>query len=146
MFADTPSPNMYSYSALHNCISSLSIVTTLIAAQLYNASLNGKDRDVLDLLARGVDPDHSYYSRMHSGFTPLMGACYSNHPLMAEHLLKWGARTDVRTVNNNTALHWACALKAGDCVGLLLAHNSPTGEPAGCVRMAATMLADNHLL
>ena len=61
-----------------------------------------------------------------------MGACANNHLLTAEHLLKWGAALDVRNVNNWTALHCACDKNAADCVRLLLAHNSPTGEP-GCV-------------
>ena len=61
-----------------------------------------------------------------------MMSCAYNHPLTAEHLLKWGAALDARDVSNRTALHWACARNAVDCVRLLLAHNSPTGEP-GCV-------------
>ena len=61
-----------------------------------------------------------------------MWACDFNYPLTAEHLLKWGAALDARDEGNNTALHYACANNAADCVRLLLAHNSPTGEP-GCV-------------
>ena len=61
-----------------------------------------------------------------------MVACYYNYPLTAEHLLKWGAALDARDESNSTALHYACDNNAADCVRLLLAHNSPTGEP-GCV-------------
>ena len=61
-----------------------------------------------------------------------MRACWYNHPLTAEHLLKWGAALDARDEENWTALHYACVNNAADCVRLLLAHNSPTGEP-GCV-------------
>ena len=65
----------------------------------------------------------------------MMQACINKHPLTAEHLLKWGARTDTRNVFNKTALHYVCDSNAADSVKLLLAHNSPTGEP-GCVAVS----------
>ena len=103
-----------------------------LAYQLYNASIAGQDSRVLDLLTRGAPTDSDWYTRERSGLTPLMQACARNHLLTAEHLLKWGAAQDTRNENNNTALNFACACNATDCVRLLLAHNSPTGEP-GCV-------------
>ena len=103
-----------------------------LAEQLYWASVSGQDSHVLDLLTRGAPTDSDWYTRERSGLTPLMEACESNHPLTAEHLLKWGAAVDARDKNNNTALHYAYVNNAADCVRLLLAHNSPTGEP-GCV-------------
>ena len=97
----------------------------------------GQDSDVLDLLTRGAPTDNSdWYTRVLSGQTPLMVACRFNDPLTAEHLLKWGAALDARDVNNNTALHYACDGNAADCVRLLLAHNSPTGEPGVCVAVS----------
>ena len=87
---------------------------------------------MLDLLARGADPNNDYYNREHSGLTPLMRACQFNQPLTAEHLLKWGAVVDKRNESNNTALHYACYHNCMGCVRVLMAHNSPTGEP-GCV-------------
>ena len=120
-----------------------------LAAQLWGASQWGRDSEVLDLLARGAPTDSDYYTRVRSGGTPLIAACYNNRPLTAEHLLKWGAKVEARDERNYTALHYACALNAPDCVRLLLAHNSPTGEP-GCVcsyvhRLAA-MLGDCQLV
>ena len=65
-----------------------------------------------------------------------MRACYSNQPLTAEQLLKWGARVELRDGNNWTALHYACAGKSMPCVKLLMSHNSPTGEPSVCVAVS----------
>ena len=103
-----------------------------LAEQLYIASMQGQDSRVLDLLTSGVPTDGDWYTRKRSGRTPLMMACYHNHLLTAEHLLKWGAALDARNEDNWTALHYACVNYYADCVRLLLAHNSPTGEP-GCV-------------
>ena len=64
-----------------------------------------------------------------------MAACLTNQPLTAEHLLKWGAVVDMRSVDNDTALHYACWKNSMDCVRVLMDHNSPTGEP-GCVCVA----------
>ena len=103
-----------------------------LARQLYYASADGQGSRVLDLLTRGAPTDGDWYTRVVNGQTPLMRACVNNHPHTAEHLLKWGAAVDARNEYNYTALHYACANNAADCVRLLLAHNSLTGEP-GCV-------------
>ena len=104
-----------------------------LAEQLYNASISSDSDTVLGLLRRGADPNSDWYERENSGYTPLMVACYYNRPLIARHLVQWGARTDTRTVDTNrTALHYACREKSIECVRVLLAHHSPTGEP-GCV-------------
>ena len=95
---------------------------------------------MLALLARGADPNKLTY-----GYTPLIGACWSNHPLTAEHLLKWGAVVDKRSESNYTALHYACYYNRMDCVRVLMDHNSPTGEPGcvcSCVHSLAAMLGD----
>ena len=76
-----------------------------------------------------MDPDSNFYTREHYGETPLMMACWYNHPLIAEHLLNWGAQVDAKTVSNSTALHYACLYNSAECVKVLLAHNSSTGEP-----------------
>ena len=105
-----------------------------LAEQLYHASEHGVDTLVLELLARGADPNHNeFYNRVHFGFTPLIVACQYNHPLTAEHLLRWGAAVDKRTtVSKNTAFHFACYHNRMECVRVLMTHNSPTGE-LGCV-------------
>ena len=104
----------------------------VLADQLYWAIYLGKDSVVPGLLARGAPTDSDWYYRERSGWTPLMMACVYNRPLTAGHLLKWGASMDARDKYNETALHLACTNNNTDCVRLLLAHNSPTGEP-GCV-------------
>ena len=65
-----------------------------------------------------------------------MRACYYNHPLTAEQLLKWGARVELRDGYNWTALHDACDGNSMPCVRLLMSHNSPTGEPSVCVAVS----------
>ena len=79
-----------------------------------------------------------------------MQACRSNQPLTAEHLLKWGAVVDKRSVvDNRTALHFACYNNYMDCVRVLMAHNSPTGEPGcvcSCAHSLAAMLGDCELV
>ena len=71
-----------------------------LAKQLLDASYNGRDSEVLDLLRSGVDPNYRRIGLR----TPLMWACSVDLPLTAELLLKWGARVgDVRGENNWTA-------------------------------------------
>ena len=98
------------------------------AEQLYTASANGQDSEVLDLLGRGVDPDSDYFTRVQGGWTPLMMACYYNNSFTAECLLKWGAKVVARSDLNFTPLHWACFKNSIDCVQVLMDHNSPMGE------------------
>ena len=80
-------------------------------------------------MERGVDPNSDWYSRENKGLTPLIWACSNNHPITAKYLLQWGARVDTRDEGNWIALHHACYFNNIDCVKVLLAHNSPTGEP-----------------
>ena len=99
-----------------------------LSEQLWQASKDGCDNEVLRLLQRGAPPDSEYYQRAHEGQSPLHVSCYYNHPLSAEYLLKWGA--SVTTINKwgSTPLHAASSDHSMDCVILLLEHNSPTGE------------------
>ncbi len=105
-----------------------------LAKQLYLASCDGRDQEVLELLQRGVPPNNSdYYTREHDGHTPLHGACHNNHLRCAELLIKFGAINIVAATDNNgwTPLHWACLKSSEDTAQLLLEHHYPTGEP-GC--------------
>ena len=103
-----------------------------LAKQLYSASRNGRDQEVLELLQRGAPPNNSdYYTREHDGYTPLHWACANNYLRTAKLLLKFGA---IVAATNNvgwTPLHWACANKSKDTAKLLLEHHCPTGEPIG---------------
>ncbi len=103
-----------------------------LAKQLYRASGDGRDQEVLELLQRGVPPNNSdYYTREHRGYTPLHMACYYNHLRSAELLIKFGA---ILAATNNagwTPLHWACFNNSEATAQLLLEHHCPTGEP-GC--------------
>ena len=94
-------------------------------AQLNNASWDGRDTEVIDLLRKGADPNYYY---------PLHWACHRNHPHTAVTLIQWGA--DVRRRDDDvygwTPLHYACDNNCMACVKVCLEHHSPTGEP-GCV-------------
>ncbi len=47
-----------------------------LAKQLYWASSDGRDQEVLELLQRGAPPNNSdYYTREQYGYTPLHRAC-----------------------------------------------------------------------
>ncbi len=101
------------------------------ASQLYWASVGGHDQGVLELLQRGAPPNNSdYYTREHSGWTPLHMACYNNNLHSAELLIKFGAIVTATDNIGNTPLHRACVLNSKATAKLLLEHHCPTGEPA----------------
>ena len=92
-----------------------------LAGQLYSASYDGQDEQVLDLVKRGTDPN--YYCTVHA-------ASSYNHSHCIELLIQWGFDLGKRDdVNGRTALHEACANNHMASVRLLLEHHSPTGEP-----------------
>ncbi len=120
-----------------------------LAKQLYWASWNGPDREVLKLLQRGAPPNSDYYTREQHGYTPLHMACVDKYLRSAELLIKFGAIVTATTkylcsaellikfgaivaatTNNGwTPLHWACAYNSKATAKLLLEHHCPTGEP-----------------
>ena len=103
-----------------------------LAEQLYLASEDGRDQEVLELLERGAPPNNSdYYTREHYGYTPLHIACRNNHPHSAELLIKYGAIVAATDYYNFTPLHSACFNNSKTCAELLLKHGFPKGEP-GC--------------
>ncbi len=102
-----------------------------LAKQLYWASRDGRDQEVLELLQRGAPPNSDYYTREHNGHTPLHRACINNNLRSAELLIKFGAIVAATTNNGYTPLHCACAYNRKDIAKLLLEHHCPTGEP-GC--------------
>ncbi len=103
-----------------------------LAEQLYLASWNGRDQEVLELLQRGAPPNNSnYYTREHNGNTPLHMACVYNHLCCAELLIKFGAIVAATDNTGWTPLHSACYNNRKDIAKLLLEHHCPTGEP-GC--------------
>ena len=101
-----------------------------LAYQLYLASANGQDGEVLDLLQRGAPPNSDYYSKALEckGRSPLHWACYRKHSLNTEYLIKWGARLCDTDSSGYTPLHWACAVNSMDCVRVLMRNYSPIGE------------------
>ncbi len=103
-----------------------------LAEKLYQASDDGRDQEVLELLQRGVPPNNSdYYTRVHYGCTPLHRACANNHLRSAELLIKFGAILAATDKDGWTPLHWACLHNRKATAKLLLEHHCPTGEP-GC--------------
>ena len=109
--------------------------------QLFSASIDGRDQEVLDLLHRGAHPDTHL---------ALHWACFTNHPRCAELLIKWGASlSHTDDVYGQSPLYYACEGNSMDCVRLLMSHNSPTGEPGcvcSCVQSLAAMLGDCQLV
>ncbi len=112
-----------------------------IAEQLYWASYNCHDQEVLELLQRGARPNSDYYTREQGGWTPLHKACTYNHLRSAELLIKFGAIVAATDNDGYTPLYWACLLNSKATAKLLLEHHCPTGEPAWalsrCVAVAA---------
>ena len=95
-----------------------------LAEQLWLASHDGRHSEVLDLLQRGAPPDSEYYNKKPEGMSPLYAACWKNHPLSAEYLLKWGANVSSTNQNGTTPLVVASINHRTDCVKLLLDHHS----------------------
>ncbi len=103
-----------------------------LAKQLYQASIDGRDQEVLELLQRGVPPGNSdYYTRERGGYTALHMTCTYNHLRSTELLIKFGAIVAATTNVGWTPLHSACAYNRKDIAKLLLEHHHPTGE-SGC--------------
>ncbi len=102
-----------------------------LAKQLYLASRDGRDQDVLELLQRGAPPNSDYYTREQHGDTPLHLACVKNNLRSAELLIKFGAIVAATNIYDWTPLHKACFYNSEATAKLLLEHYCPTGEP-GC--------------
>ena len=109
----------------------LSPHSDLLARQLYHAC-GGSSYNITNArrcLDKGVDPNHSLYSRVYSGYTPLHFACRWNNPEAVKLLLERG--TDVEAIGRrtgHTALHYACDRGSLECVQPLLDHLSDPGE------------------
>ncbi len=102
-----------------------------LAKQLWWASRDGRDQEVLELLQGGAPPNNSdYYTEQH-GYTPLHMACANNCLRSAELLIKFGAIVTAADNYGWTPLHWACTYNNEDTATLLLEHHCPAGEP-GC--------------
>ena len=99
-----------------------------LAKQLYQASRDGRDQEVLELLQRGAPPNSDYYTREE---TPLHRACANNNLRNAELLIKFGAIVAATNNFGSTPLHDACFYNKTATAKLLLEHHCPTGEP-GC--------------
>ncbi len=106
-----------------------------LAKQLYYASLDGCDQEVLELLQGGVLPNSDYCTRKNNGRTPLHIACAYSHLHSAEVLIKFGAIVAATDNDGSTPLHWACSYNKKDSAKLLLEHHCPTGEPAWVVQV-----------
>ena len=114
------------------CISYLPFSSDHLAQQLYEASRNGHDQEVLELLQKGAPLNNSDYYTEQGGWTPLHWACACNHLCSAELLIKFGAIVTATTADYGwTPLHLTCAYNKKDTAKLLLEHHCPTGEP-GC--------------
>ncbi len=102
-----------------------------LAEQLYKASWNGCNREVLELLQRGAPPNSDYYTTVHGGLTPLHKACVDNYLRSAELLIKFGAIVAATDDYGQTPLYLACLYNCKATAELLLEQHCPTGEP-GC--------------
>ena len=135
MYFNDPSTYYYTTNQLlTNC--TFSPHSDNLDYQLSNASRDGRDQEVLDLLHRGAHPDT--YPTLHY-------ACRWNHPHSAELLIKWGASLSRTGGGGQSPLYAACGSNSMECVRLLMSHNSPTGEPGcvcSCVQSLAATLGD----
>ena len=103
-----------------------------LTKQLYYASRDGRDQEVLELLQRGAPPNNSdHYTTVQYGYTPLHSACVGNYLRSAELLIKFGAIVAATNNDGWTPLHNACLYNSEAIAKLLLEHHHPTGEP-GC--------------
>ena len=102
-----------------------------LARQLFIACgyLDYNITEVRRYLDEGVDPNHSFYSRVLNGSTPLHRACLCNKPEAVKLLVERGA--DVEAINRytgHTPLHDACSAGSVECVQPLLDHHCDPGE------------------
>ena len=101
-----------------------------LAHQLFRAcGLLYNITNIRRYLNEGVDPNHSYYSRVLNGFTPLHNACISNIPEAVKLLVERGADVEaIKRVTGHTPLHDACFQGSLECVQPLLDHHCDPGE------------------
>ena len=124
---------------MHGCTHFISPYSDDLAKQLYyacasRASHYGHDREVLELLQRGVPPNNSdYYTREQRGYTPLHRAC-ELLPRTADLLIKFGAIVAATDNVGWTPLHYACNNNSKATAKLLMEHHCPTGERACTVK------------
>ena len=108
----------------------LSPHSDVLASQLHYACGGGYDITVVRrYLDEGVDPNHSYYTRVRNGYTPLHFACSWNKPEAVKLLLERGA--DVEAIDRDTGhtpLHTACGRGSLECVQPLLDYPCDPGE------------------
>ncbi|XP_064387526.1 uncharacterized protein LOC135335855 isoform X4 [Halichondria panicea] len=97
-----------------------------LAEQLYWASSDGRDQEVLELLQKGAPPNNSHYYSEQGGGTPLHRACANNHIRSADLLIKFGAIVAAKNNDGYIPLHWACVYNSMDTARLLLEHHCPT--------------------
>ena len=95
----------------------------LACGHLYNIT------NVRRYLDEGVDPNHSWYTRVFNGSTPLHWACRCNKPEAVKLLVERGADVAaIDRVTGHTPLHDACFQGSLECVQPLLDHHCDPGE------------------
>ena len=97
------------------------------AGDLYSACVHNNLDKVLQLLQKGVDPNHSFYNRMWNGYTPLYMACWENNHRLVQPLIQWGAGLDAVNRSGATPLHNACTLGSLQSARLMLLEGCSTG-------------------
>ena len=97
------------------------------AIDLYFACRNNNLHEALQLLQKGVDPNHSCYNREWNGYTPLHKACLWNNHRVVQPLIQWGAGLDTVDCYGNTPLHRACSNGSLQSARLMLLEGCSTG-------------------
>ena len=98
------------------------------ANDLYYACCSNNLDKALQLLQKGVDPtNHSWYSRLYNGSTPLHEACWNNNHRLVQHLIQWGAGLDTVNRDGDTPLHRACSAGSLQSARLMLLEGCSTG-------------------
>ena len=106
--------------------------------ELYDASLEGDDARVAQLLEDGVEPDEY---KDDDGYTALQRAATRGHHEIVSRLINAGADLNIQNNYENTALHWAAFYEHNEVTSRLLEAgadlNIQNKDGKSCLHFAA---------
>ena len=112
---------------------------------LFNAAKNNV-MDTFERMPRDKQLRVMDMQNTKDGFSPLMNACMNGHSAVADHLVKLGAKTELRDHDGRTALNHATARGSLPIISILLdaGVDIDTPDNVGCTPLMTAVLRKNY--